>query len=45
MEEWFNNGVISVGVGGNLTKGFTGDYSVLTKNAQAYIDRLKEIRG
>lgn len=45
MKEWFDNGVIAVGVGGNLTKGFTGDYSVVTKNAQEYIDRLNEIRG
>lgn len=46
MEEWFDNGVVAVGVGGNLTKGLTHDnYEVVTENAQAYIAKLKEIRG
>ena len=46
MAEWFNNGVIAVGVGGNLTAGMTpGDYSKATENAAAYVAKLREIRG
>ena len=46
MAEWFANGVISVGIGSDLTRGLTGDnYEVVTKNAQTYIAKLREIRG
>lgn len=46
MEEWFNNGVVSVGIGGNLTAGMNpGEYSKVTENAATYVAKLKEIRG
>lgn len=46
MAEWFANGVISVGIGSDLTRGLTGDnFEVVTSNAQAYMAKLREIRG
>ncbi len=46
MQEWFDNGVLAVGIGSNLTKGLTGDnYDVVTENAQTYVKKLYEIRG
>ena len=46
MQEWFDNGVLAVGIGSNLTKGLTGDnYDVVTENAQTYVKKLNEIRG
>ncbi|MGX4687134.1 bifunctional 4-hydroxy-2-oxoglutarate aldolase/2-dehydro-3-deoxy-phosphogluconate aldolase [Vagococcus sp. JNUCC 83] len=46
MQEWFDNGVLSVGIGSNLTKGLVdGNYDVVTKNAKVYVEKLNEIRG
>lgn len=46
MEEWFNNGVVAVGIGSNLTKGMTpGNYDKVTENALIYVKKLNEIRG
>ncbi len=46
MAEWFENGVISVGIGSDLTRGLIGDnFEVVTQNAQAYMTKLREIRG
>lgn len=45
MAEWFNAGVVAVGVGGNLLKpAEVGDFDAVTKMAKQYIDKLKEIR-
>lgn len=46
MKEWFDNGVVVVGIGGNLTTGLVdNNYEIVTENAQKYIAKLKEIRG
>lgn len=46
MQEWFDNGVLAVGIGSNLTKGLVdGNYDVVTKNAKVYVEKLNEIRG
>lgn len=46
MSDWFEAGVVAVGVGGNLLAPVaSGDFVKVTENAQAYTDKLKEIRG
>lgn len=46
MQEWFDNGVLAVGIGSNLTKGLIGDsYDIVTDNARVYVKKLNEIRG
>lgn len=42
LADWFAAGVIAVGVGGNLVK---GDAQEITKMAQEYCKKLKEIRN
>lgn len=46
MQEWFDNGVLAVGIGSNLTKGLKdGNYDIVTQNAQTYVKKLNEVRG
>ncbi|MDR2083287.1 MAG: bifunctional 2-keto-4-hydroxyglutarate aldolase/2-keto-3-deoxy-6-phosphogluconate aldolase [Candidatus Ancillula trichonymphae] len=46
MEAWFASGVITVGVGGNLTKlPDNKDYSVVERNARKWKSKLEEIRA
>ncbi len=42
VEEWFKNGVIAVGVGGNLS---TGSQEEITKKSKEFSDKIKEIRS
>ena len=46
MAEWFDAGVVAVGVGGNLlAPAATGDFAAVTEVAKQYAAQLKEIRG
>jgi len=46
MAEWFDAGVVAVGVGGNLlAPAVTGDFAAVTEVAKQYAAQLKEIRG
>lgn len=46
MSEWFDAGVVAVGVGGSLLKpADREDWAGLTKNAQAYMAKYNEIKG
>src|SRR5699024_3611182 len=46
MKEWFDNAVVDVAIGGNLTISLVdNNYEIVTENAQKYIVILKEIRG
>lgn len=46
MSEWFDAGVVAVGVGGSLLKpADREDWDGLTKNAQAYMAKYNEIKG
>ncbi|MCQ9210432.1 bifunctional 4-hydroxy-2-oxoglutarate aldolase/2-dehydro-3-deoxy-phosphogluconate aldolase [Granulicatella seriolae] len=46
MSDWFEAGVVAVGVGGNLLAPVaSGDFAKVKETAQAYTDKLKEIRG
>lgn len=46
MAEWFDAGVVAVGVGGNLlVPAATGDFAAVTEVAKQYAAQLKEIRG
>ncbi len=46
MQEWFEAGVITVGVGGNLlAPAAHGDFEEVTKVAQQYAAKMKEITG
>lgn len=46
MSEWFDAGVVAVGVGGSLLKpADREDWAGLTKNAQAYMAKCNEIKG
>ncbi|MEG2708933.1 MAG: bifunctional 2-keto-4-hydroxyglutarate aldolase/2-keto-3-deoxy-6-phosphogluconate aldolase [Vagococcus sp.] len=46
MADWFEKGVIAVGIGGNLTVGMTpGDYRPVISNSEKYVAKLNEIRG
>ncbi len=42
LEEWFKNGVIAVGVGGNLS---TGTEKEIIKKAKEFSDKVKQIRS
>ncbi|MDR1567966.1 MAG: bifunctional 4-hydroxy-2-oxoglutarate aldolase/2-dehydro-3-deoxy-phosphogluconate aldolase [Streptococcaceae bacterium] len=45
LEEWFQVGVIAVGVGGNLlAPAAKGDFDEVTKIAQAYVAKLRKIK-
>ncbi|MCL1995596.1 MAG: bifunctional 4-hydroxy-2-oxoglutarate aldolase/2-dehydro-3-deoxy-phosphogluconate aldolase [Defluviitaleaceae bacterium] len=42
MEQWFKNGAVAVGVGGNLfAPAKTGDFEKVAQNAKEYVDRFK----
>ena len=46
MKDWFDAGVITVGVGGNLlAPAATGDFDKVTEVAQQYVAKLQEIKG
>lgn len=46
MENWFKVGVVAVGIGGDLTAPMAiGDFKKITQGANAYAEKLKEIRG
>lgn len=46
MEEWFNAGVVTVGVGGNLlAPAKTGDFDKVTEVAKQYMNKYYEIKG
>lgn len=43
MDEWIENGAWAVGVGSALTKGYDGDYSVVTENTKRFVDKYNEL--
>lgn len=46
MKDWFDAGVVTVGVGGNLlAPAATGDFDKVTEVAQQYAAKMKEIAG
>ena len=46
IKDWFNAGVVAVGVGGELTApAKTGDYEKVKENAEAFIKAAKEAKG
>ncbi|MCJ7842155.1 bifunctional 4-hydroxy-2-oxoglutarate aldolase/2-dehydro-3-deoxy-phosphogluconate aldolase [Lederbergia sp. NSJ-179] len=46
MEDWFNAGVVTVGVGGNLlAPAKTGDFDKVTEMAQQYMEKFRAIKG
>lgn len=46
MKEWFDAGVIAVGVGGNLlAPAATGDFDKVTEVARQYAEKFAEIKG
>lgn len=46
MAEWFNEGVVAVGVGGNLLEPVkTGDFDKVTELAKQYMNKYYEIKG
>lgn len=45
IQEWFNNGVCSVGVGGDLFQSAkTGDFETIAKKASLYVEAIKQIK-
>ncbi|KAB8137589.1 bifunctional 4-hydroxy-2-oxoglutarate aldolase/2-dehydro-3-deoxy-phosphogluconate aldolase [Gracilibacillus oryzae] len=43
MVEWFKNGAVAVGIGGNLVApAKTGDYGKITELAKQYVEKVKE---
>lgn len=45
VAEWVKNGVVSVGIGGELTApAKKGDYEGVTKNAKAFVEAVKKAR-
>lgn len=45
VAEWIKNGVVSVGIGGELTApAKKGDYEGVTKNAKAFVEAVKKAR-
>jgi len=45
VDQWIKNGVIAVGVGGQLTGGGKdGDYSAITETAKAFVAKIKATR-
>nr|WP_295974635.1 bifunctional 4-hydroxy-2-oxoglutarate aldolase/2-dehydro-3-deoxy-phosphogluconate aldolase [uncultured Bacillus sp.] len=46
MEDWFNSGVVCVGVGGNLlASAATGDFEKVTEIAKQYMKKYQEIKA
>ena len=46
IDQWFANGVVAVGVGGDLTKGLKdGNYEVVTAKAAEYVNKVKAFRA
>lgn len=46
VEQWFKNGVVAVGVGGDLTAGAkTGDYASITTIAKQFVDKINACRA
>jgi 2-dehydro-3-deoxyphosphogluconate aldolase/(4S)-4-hydroxy-2-oxoglutarate aldolase len=46
VAEWIKNGVVAVGVGGELTApAKKGDYEGVTANAKAFVEAVKLARG
>lgn len=46
LDSWFENGVIAVGVGSNLTSTFNGnDYSSVSVVAEQYVERINAIKS
>lgn len=46
VEQWIKAGCVALGIGGNLTAGAkTGDYAAITKQARAFMDKIREARG
>lgn len=46
LDSWFENGVIAVGVGSNLTSTFNGnDYSSVSVVAKQYVERINAIKS
>lgn len=46
VSEWIHNGVVAVGVGGDLTApAKTGDYEAIMTRAKAYVDAVRKARG
>jgi 2-keto-3-deoxy-6-phosphogluconate aldolase len=44
LDKWFENGVIAVGVGSNLTSTFNGnDYSSVSVVAKQYVERINSM--
>lgn len=45
VKDWINAGAVAVGTGGDLTKGAkTGDYSLVTRTATAFVEAVKTAR-
>lgn len=45
VKDWIDAGAVAVGTGGDLTKGAkTGDYELVTKTAEKFIEAVKEAR-
>lgn len=46
VEQWFKNGVVAVGVGGDLTAGAkTGDYASITTIAKQFVEKINACRA
>lgn len=46
MEDWFNAGAITVGIGGNLlAPAKTGEFDKVTEIARQYMEKLRAIKG
>lgn len=46
VDQWFKNGVVAVGVGGDLTAGAkTGDYASITNIAKQFVEKINACRA
>ncbi len=46
VQEWINNGVVAVGVGGELTRpANTGDYAGVVANSKAFVEAVQKARA
>ncbi len=46
VDQWIKNGVVAVGVGGQLTGGAkTGDFDLVTETAKAFVEKVKAARA
>lgn len=46
ITKWFENGVVAVGIGGDLTSGIANDdYSSVTEKARAYVEKVNAYRS